>query len=43
MMLTAASGRVAGPFTTDPLRALYLLPWHGQSMVPPETLLTMQP
>jgi hypothetical protein len=42
-MLTAASGRVAGPFTTDPLTALYLLPWHGQSMVPADTALTMQP
>src|ERR1700683_1612304 len=42
-MLTAASGRVAGPFTTDPLTALYLLPWHGQSMVPPPTWSTMQP
>jgi len=42
-MLTAASGRVAGPFTTDPLTLLYLLPWHGQSMVPPDTASTMQP
>src|SRR5580658_1512252 len=42
-MLTAASGRVAGPFTTDPLTALYLLPWHGQSMVPADTALTIQP
>jgi hypothetical protein len=43
VILTAASGRVAGPFTTEPLTALYLLPWHGQSMVPPPTWSTMQP
>src|ERR1700677_4240329 len=42
-MLTAASGRMAGPFTTDPLTALYLLPWHGQWIVPLDSSLTMQP
>ncbi len=26
VIFTAASGRVAGPFTTEPLTALYLLP-----------------
>ena len=39
----AASGLGAGPWTTEPSLMLYLLPWHGQLMVPFETLLTMQP
>src|SRR5690242_12259924 len=38
-----ASGLPAGPWTTDPSLMLNWLPWHGQLMVPPETLLTMQP
>ena len=29
--------------TTEPSLMLNLLPWHGQLMVPPETVLTMQP
>src|SRR6516165_5478940 len=37
-MLTGASGDAAGP-----LVMLNLLPWHGQLMVPPDTLPTMQP
>ena len=43
MIATGASGLVAGPLTTEPSLMLNRLPWHGQSMVPPETLLTMQP
>ena len=39
----AASGLGAGPLTTEPSLMLYLLPWHGQLMVPFETLLTIQP
>src|ERR1700757_2418394 len=39
----AASGLGAGPWTTEPSLMLYLLPWHGQSMVPFETRLTIQP
>ena len=39
----AASGLGAGPWTTEPSLMLNLLPWHGQLMVPFETLLTMQP
>src|SRR5215472_3379850 len=42
-MLTGVSGDGAGPCTTEPLVMLNLLPWHGQLMVPPDTLLTMQP
>ena len=42
-MLTGASGDEAGPLTTEPLVMLNLLPWHGQLMVPPVTLPTMQP
>jgi hypothetical protein len=42
-MLTEARGDAAGPFTTEPLVTLNLLPWHGQLMVPPDTLETMQP
>ena len=33
----------AGPATTSPVAMLYWLPWHGQSMVPLLTWLTMQP
>ena len=43
MIATGANGLVAGPLTTEPSLTLNLLPWHGQSMVPFETLLTMQP
>ena len=42
-MLTAASGDAAGPLTTEPLAMLNLLPWHGQLMVPPDTVPTRQP
>jgi len=42
-MLTGASGDGAGPCTTEPLVTLNLLPWHGQLMVPPDTLETVQP
>lgn len=42
-MAMGASGLVAGPLTTEPSLMLNLLPWHGQLMVPPETVLTMQP
>src|SRR5262249_57908874 len=42
-MLTGASGDRAGPCTTEPLVTLNLLPWHGQLMVPPDTLETVQP
>ena len=43
LMAMGASGLVAGPLTTEPSLMLNLLPWHGQLMVPPETVLTMQP
>jgi uncharacterized membrane protein len=43
LMVTGASGEVAGPLTTEPLAMLNLLPWHGQLMVPPDTVPTMQP
>src|SRR6266702_8759721 len=42
-MLTAANGDEAGPLTTEPSEMLNLLPWHGQLMVPPVTVPTMQP
>src|SRR3954447_26864102 len=42
-MLTGASADGAGPATTEPLLMLNLLPWHGQLMVPPDTLETVQP
>ena len=34
---------MAGPWTTEPSVMLNLLPWHGQLIVPFETLLTKQP
>ena len=37
------SGLGAGPAVTWPSVMLNLLPWHGQSMVPSATLLTVQP
>lgn len=43
MIAMAASGLGAGPRTTEPFSMLNLLPWHGQLMVPFETLATMQP
>src|SRR5579859_2250831 len=43
LMLTGASGEAAGPFTTEPLTMLNLLPWHGQLIVPPDTVVTMHP
>src|SRR6516164_9529037 len=41
-MLTGASGDGAGPLTTEPLVMLNLLPWHGQLIVPPDTVSTRQ-
>ena len=43
LMLSAGSAMGAGPATTAPVAMLYWLPWHGQSMVPLLTWLTMQP
>src|SRR6266568_4750467 len=43
LMLTGASGDAAGPLTTEPSEMLNVLPWHGQLMVPPVTVPTMQP
>src|SRR4051812_50083712 len=43
LMLTGASGAAAGPLTTEPFVMLNLLPWHGQLIVPPDTLFTVQP
>src|SRR5947199_10599619 len=42
-MLTGGSGDAAGPLTTAPLVILNLLPWHGQLIVPPDTLPTVHP
>jgi hypothetical protein len=39
----SASGRVAGPVFTVPSVMLYLLPWHGQLIVPAATSETMHP
>src|SRR5690349_21476209 len=43
--LTLVSGRpfVAGPAVTAPVSMANLLPWHGQRIWPPSTLLTLQP
>src|SRR5262249_27293221 len=38
----ASSGRVAGPLATEP-SSLNRLPWQGQLIVPPWTLVTAQP
>src|SRR5271165_238827 len=43
LMAWAGSGLGAGPPTTAPVLMLYWLPWHGQSIVPFEIVLTMQP
>src|SRR5207247_8917316 len=43
LMLTGGSGDVAGPLTTAPLAMLNRLPWHGQLIVPPDTLPTVHP
>src|SRR5690242_16573237 len=43
LMLTAGSGDVAGPLTTAPVVMLNRLPWHGQLIVPPDTLPTVHP
>ena len=43
LICAAGSGAGAGPATTAPVVMLYWLPWHGQSMVPLLTWLTMQP
>src|SRR3984957_20768641 len=43
LICSAGSGLGAGPATTSPVAMLYWLPWHGQSMVPLLTWLTMQP
>src|SRR6516164_1898327 len=42
-MPTGGSGEAAGPLTTEPLVMLNLLPWHGQLIVPPDTLPTVHP
>jgi hypothetical protein len=42
-MPTGGSGDGAGPLTTDPSVMLNLLPWHGQLIVPPDTVPTMHP
>src|SRR6516225_2700908 len=42
-MPTGGSGDAAGPLTTEPLVMLNLLPWHGQLIVPPDTVPTMHP
>jgi hypothetical protein len=42
-MFAGAKPVVTGPLTTEPSVILNLLPWHGQLMVPPETVPTMQP
>jgi hypothetical protein len=42
-MATAGSGDAAGPLTTAPVVMLNLLPWHGQLIVPPDTLPTVHP
>lgn len=39
----AGSGLGAGPACTDPSVIENLLPWHGQFIVPPATLVSMQP
>src|SRR6185437_3700925 len=43
LICLAGSGLGAGPATTAPVEMLYWLPWHGQSMVPLLTWLTMHP
>ena len=43
LMATALSALLAGPFATEPSATLNLLPWHGQLMVPPRHVSTMQP
>jgi hypothetical protein len=43
LTLTGGSGDVAGPLTTAPLVTLNLLPWHGQLIVPSDTLPTVHP
>jgi len=43
LICTAGRGEGAGPATTAPVLMLYWLPWHGQSIVPLETWLTVQP
>jgi hypothetical protein len=39
----SGSGLGAGPPATEPSAMWYLLPWHGQSMVPFAIVLTVQP
>src|SRR5215831_7892537 len=43
VIASAASGLGAGPLTTEPSLMLNWLPWHGQSIVPSLTWLTMHP
>src|SRR5215813_4963066 len=43
LIASAASGLGAGPPTTEPSLMLNWLPWHGQSIVPSLTWLTMHP
>src|SRR4051812_24624552 len=43
LICSAGSGFGAGPASTEPSAMRYLLPWHGQSMVPFATVPTVQP
>src|SRR3954454_19255589 len=43
LTLVSASPLVAGPAVGSPVSMENLLPWHGQVMTPPSTLLTSQP
>ncbi|CAM5688278.1 hypothetical protein SVIOM74S_05715 [Streptomyces violarus] len=42
MICSAGSGRVAGPWATEPSAMRNLLPWQTQLMVPSETDATVQ-
>ena len=39
----SSRGLSAGGFTTEPSAILNLLPWHGQLIVPPDTVSTLHP
>src|SRR4051812_12767081 len=43
LTLVSVSGLVAGPVVGSPVSMENLLPWHGQVITPPSTLLTSQP
>src|SRR5690349_10830637 len=43
LTLVSVSGLVAGPVVGSPVSIENLLPWHGQLITPPSTLLTSQP